>query len=633
MHSRKALALGASLSACLLARTLPSQAAVPSDASADRASPITPQTMLNLFLADNPAARTDVAFVRDWVVVTKCTAWTGIRDDEFRADPFLKAGAVEFAANRGAAAAIYDLRLDRNLDRYDAGKGEFGLRTIGADDVLPIRIDGYRGEAPTANAFRPGCAPTSGGYPLEFQVTFDNPQVADGLPMRPDAAAAFAQSRTNQLGSRDTRVSVDLKVRLTLGKARPVAPRSGASGLIVPVTAHVEDVVVEDETAQHRTIYRLDDAKRHAGEEAAARHGEEVAIEGAAKPLDGPAVEELFEMERAQPKVGTQPYRVGLPVAWARQASPNGQTYALPLKPSDVFRPASGISLRFDNAAEVAALAPTPEIVAAVEKGFQPVSVTFVPVGASDDALKGGRTVVGHVLSVEVEDRSTGVRKIFQVRTTSVPAPWKAPEADVRLAAAFDILGIRTGMAPAEVAAIASRELGRTAAFDEAKGEVRSPQADCDIEFRRNGPPALGRRCYVGTFVRSGSAGTWVLARNRLTQTIAEDQMSKTGEALVAKYGKPDLTGRFDPPPSSFDLEGTIPVFGQAINWGARLTNVRPEADNVPFPLHAMEMRAKISQGVAVITLTATDQVATTAAADTAAAAAGRAGASVAPKF
>ncbi len=481
MHSSKALALGASLSVCLLAQTLPSRAAAPSDAAADRASPITPQTMLNLFLAANPAARTDAGVARDWVVVTKCAAWTAIYNDEFRAGPFLKAGAAEFAANRGAAAAVYELRLDRNFDRYDAGKGEFGLRTIGADDVLPVRIDGYRGEEPTANYFRPGCAPTSGGYPLEFRLTFDNPQVADGLPMQPDAAAAFAASRTNQFGSRDTRVSVNLKVRLTLGKARPVAPRSGASGLIVPVTAHVEDVVVEDATAQHRAIYHLDDAKRRVGEEAAARHGEEVAVEAAAKPLDGPAVEGLFEMERAQPTVGTQPYRVGLPVTWTRQAGPNGPTYAVPLKQSDVFRPASGISLRFDNAAEVAALAPTPEIVAAVEKGFQPVSVTFVPVGASDDASKGRRTVVGHVLSVEVEDRSTGVRKVSQVRTTSVPAPWKAPEADVRLAAAFDILGIRTGMAPAEVAAIASRELGRTATFDEAKGEVRSPEADWGV--------------------------------------------------------------------------------------------------------------------------------------------------------
>ncbi len=633
MHPSKALAIWAGLSAFLLAQTSPLQAAAPSEAMADRASPITPQTMLNLFLTANPAARMDAAFVRDWVVVTKCTAWTAIYNDEFRAGPFLKTGAAEFAANPEAAATVYELRLDRNFDRYDPAKSEFGLRTVGVDDMLPVRIDGYRGEEPNANYFRPGCAPTSGSYPLEFGVTFDNPEVADGLPMQPDAAAAFAASRTNQLGSRDTRVSVDLKVRLTLGKARPVAPRAGASGLIVPVTAHVEDVVVEDATAQHRAIYRLDAAERHAGEEAAARHGEEVAIEAAAKPLDGAAIQALFEMERAQPTVGTQPYRVGLPMTWTRQAGPNGPTFALPLKPSDVFRPASGISLRFDNSAEVATLAPTPEIVAAVEKGFQPVSVTFVPVGASDDALKGGRTVVGHVLSVEVEDRSTGVRKIFQVRTTSVPAPWKAPEADVRLAAAFDILGIRTGMAPVEVAAIASRELGRAATFDEAKGEVRSPQADCDIEFRRNGPPALGRRCYVGTFVRSGSAGTWVLARNRLTQTIAEDQMSKTGEALVAKYGKPDLSGRFDPPPSSFDLEGTIPVFGQAIGWGARLTNVRPEPDNVPFPLHAMEMRAKISQGVAVITLTATDQAAMAAAADTAAAAARRAGAAVAPKF
>ena len=534
MHSRKTLALGASLSACLLAQTLPSGAAAPSDAAAVQASPITPQTMLNLFLAANPAAQTDAGFARDWVVVTKCAAWTAIYNDEFRAGPFLKAGAAEFAANRGAAAAVYDLRLDRNFDRYDAGKGEFGLRTIGAD-VLPVRIDGYRGEEPTVNSFRPGCAPTSGGYPLEFRVTFDNPQVADGLPMQPDAAAAFAASRTNQFGSRDTRVSVDLKVRLTLGKARPVAPRSGASGLIVPVTAHVEDVVVEDATAQHRAIYHLDDAKRRAGEEAAARHGEEVAIETAAKPLDGSAVEALFEMERAQPTVGTQAYRVGLPVTWTRQAGPNGPTYAVPLKPSDVFRPASGISLRFDNSAEVAALAPTPEIVAAVEKGFQPVSVTFVPVGASDDALKGGRTVMGHVLSVEVEDRSTGVRKISQVRTTSVPAPWKAPEADVRLAAAFDILGIRTGMAPAEVAAIASRELGRTATFDEAKGEVRSPQADCDIEFRRNGPPALGRRCYVGTFVRSDPAGTWVLAIHGVERlhALQDDGVGHVGVSRV----------------------------------------------------------------------------------------------------
>ena len=405
----------------------------------------------------------------------------------------------------------------------------------------------------------------------------------------------------------------------------------------MPVTAHIVDVVVEEATAQHRAIYRLDDAKRRAGEDAAARHGEEVAaaaaVESAAKPLDGVAVKAQFEMERAQPTVGPQAYRVGLPMTWTRQTGPDGPTYTFPLKASDVFQPGSGISLRFDNAAEVAALAPTLEVEAAVEKGLQPVTVTYVPVGASDDALKGGRTVVGHVLSVEVEDRSTGVRKILPVRTTSVPTPWKAPEADGRLAAAFDIVGIRTGMAPAEVSAIASRELGRTAAFDEAKGEVRSPEPDCDFDFRRSGPPPLGRRCYVGTFVRNGPDGSWVLARSRLTQTIAEDQLPKAGEALVGKYGKPDLGRRFDPPPSLFDLEGTVAVFGQAIGWGDRLMNGRAEADNVPFPLHAMEMRARISQSVSVMTLTATDQAAMAAASGAAAAAAKRAGAAVAPKF
>ena len=183
MHPRKALAIAAGLSASLFVQTTPSQAAAPPEPLADRASPITPQTMLNLFLAANPAARTDAAFVRDWIVTTKCTAWTAIHDDEFRAGPFLKAGAAEFAANREASAAVYELRLDRNIDRYDAGKGEFGpahrrrrRRAPGQDRRLPRRgadrqllPSGLRPDVRRLSRGIPGDVrqPASGGRPSD----------------------------------------------------------------------------------------------------------------------------------------------------------------------------------------------------------------------------------------------------------------------------------------------------------------------------------------------------------------------------------------------------------------------------------------------------------------------------------
>ena len=586
-------------------------------------------TLLSLYLAAHSELRANPAFARDWTAVTKCAAWTPIARDEFRAALFLKAGAAELAAARDPAPQAFDLRFDRNLDRYDAAKQEFGLRTLGPNDALPVRIPGFYGER-GQSAFKFGCDPTGGSYPVEFTVTFDNPEVANGLPMAPDAAATFAQARTSPNGNRDARVGVDLTLQLTLGTPHPVDPPYVAKGVVVPVSAHIVDVAVDDGTPQHRVIYRLTDGKRKEGEAAAAASREQARVEALAKPLDAAALQAQFDMERAAAKVGLQPFRIGVNASWSKV---DGVTYSFPLKPSDMFSMGGGVSLRFDNAAEAAALAPTPELAALLSKTTPSgISLTYVPVGASDDPLKGGPIVVGHVSSVETEDRSTGARRILAVRTASAPAPWKA-DSDDRGAAAFDVLGIKVGMAPDDVAAIASSQLGQKLALDESKGEVRSPGSECEFDYVRRQPPPLGRRCLVAAFAKSGAGGAWALVRLRLTQSLATAQEDKFGPALMAKYGKPDLARRYDPPATLADSEGDDPPQAAAIGWGSRVSDRRPEPDGVPFPLHAMEMTSKSAAGVTVLTLTLTDWASITAAADVAAAAKKRAGEAVVPKF
>lgn len=630
-HSKN-LALLAGLSAAALMHGAPTSAATPpTDQQANTAVPVDIRSITALFLAANPALKTDPAFARDWTVTTKCPAWTTLANDEFRSVPFLTAGAAELAASHDVLASAFEVRFSRVFGRYDAAKREFDLRTLGAEDVLPVRVTGYDGEGRPGGSFRAGCQPTSGRYPVEFDIAFDNAPVANGLPMAPDAAAAFAQARTYPNGGRNNAVAVDLKLRLTLGTPRPVNPSLAVRGIVVPVTAHIEDVTVEDGTPQRKPLYRLDDAKRQAGQALAAEVKEQARVEASVKRLDGAALSAQFDMERADPKVGSEPYRVGMQTTWSKQAAPDDR-WAFALKPSDAFSMGTGVSLRFDNAAEVSAAAPP----AAMREAFHKfnvgrVSLTYVPVGASDDPLKGGRFVMGHVLSIETEAFVDGVRHVSTVPLSSKPVLWKL-EADNRTSAAFDVIGIKTGMTPQEVTAAASSELGQKLAFDDAKGELRSAGADCDFGNGRS-PAPLGRRCLVATFNRTGSGGAWTLVRLRLTQTLATDRQRQVGEALMAKYGKPDLAQRYDPPPTLSDLEGTDPAQAEAIGWGARLSTCRPEPDGIPFPLHALEMKSVAAKGVSVMTLTATDWAAITAATDAAAAAAKRAGDAVVTKF
>ena len=404
-------------------------------------------------------------------------------------------------------------------------------------------------------------------------------------------------------------------------------------GIVVPVSAHIEDVTVEDGTPQRRPLYRLDDAKRQAGETAAARAKEQARVEASVKRLDGAALQAQFDMEIAGAKVGAEPFRIGVPTSWSKRAAP-ADAWGFPLKPSDAFSMGSGVSLHFDNADEVSAATPTPEMRQALDRlSVGQVSLVYVPVGASDDPLKGGRFVMGHVLSIETEDRFTGVRRVSSVPLASKPVPWKL-EADTRTSDAFDVLGIKTGMTPGEVASIAASELGQKLAFDEAKGEIRSSATDCDFGVRRGFQPTpLGRRCLVASFLRKGDAGAWALSRVRLTQSIGADRQKATFEALVAKYGKPDLAQAFDAPPSLTDLEGTDAPRMVAVGWGARLVNVRPEHDGVPFPLHALEATTKTIGDETFLSLTVTDWAAMNAANEAKAAAAKRASEAAAPKF
>lgn len=634
---RQKLALLAGLSAAALSPGAPTSAAMPPpEQRTDTAIPVDIRSMTALFLAANPNLRDDPAFARDWTVSTKCIAWTKLSGDEFRSVPFLKAGAAELAASHDVPPSIFEVRFSRSFGRYDAAKQEFGLRTLGAEDVLPVRMEGFDGEGGRGGSIRLGCEPTSGRYPVEFDVAFDNAPVANGLPMAPDAAASFALARTYPNGSRDNDVAVSLKLHLTLGTPRPVNPTSAVKGVVVPVSAHIEDVTVEDTTPQRKPIYRLDDAKRQAGQALADRAKEqakeEARVEASAKRLDGAALAAQFDMERAETKFGSEPYRIGMQTNWSKQTAP-ADRWAFILKPSDAFSMGTGVSLRFDNAAEVSAAAATAAMREAFDKfHFGQVSLTYVPVGASDDPLRGGRFVMGHVVSIETEDVVDGVRHLSTVPLSSKPVPWKF-EGDNRKSADFDVIGIKTGMAPQEVVAAASSELSQKLAFDDVKGEVRSSAADCDFGGGRNRPAQLGRRCLVATFNHMGDGGAWTLVRLRLTQTLATDREVQVAEAMVTKYGKPDLGRRYDPPPSLSDLEGTDPARAEALGWGARLTDRRPEPDAIPFPLHALEMKLLASKGVTVMTLTATDWAAITAATDAVAASAKRAGDAVVTKF
>ena len=632
------LTLAGALAATALLCAVPSRAAGPPSASGldplstGQVAPLNADTLMLLFLSSHPDLRTDPAFARDWTAVTKCQAWSRIANDEFRAAPFMRAGAAELASGAGIPVpSSFQLRLDRDIGRYDTGKQEFGLSTLPNDAVLPIRIDDFKGEG-QATQFRYGCAPTGGSYPVEFTVTFDNLQVANGLPMAPAAAEAFALARAYPNGSRNTHVVVDLRLRLTMGQSHPAVATMVAKGVVVPVTAHIDDVTVEDGTPQRKILYHLTEEKRGAGEAASREARERARAEAMVKRLDGPAMTAQFDMERAGPVVGPDLYRIRMQVQWTRQDGPNGPEFRLPLAPTP-YQLGLGVMLRFDNAAEVAALAPDARLQPLLQQNpIRSVSLTYVPVGATDDPFRGGRVVVGHVVSVDT-DASDGVGGFVSVRPTSAPVPWKAPEPDGRQAAAFDVVGIRTGMTPDEVVAAASSELGQKLSFDEVRGEVRSAAADCDFDYRRGKPPPLGRRCLLATFARAGTGAPWLLARLRLTQTLATDQEPVVFKAIVAKYGQAALQAPWQPPATLADGEGTEPPRGSVGGWGARLSDVRLEPDHVPLPVYAFEAKSRAAGGVTILTLTALDLAASKAAKDAADAEAKRAGAAVPTKF
>ena len=210
------------------------------------------------------------------------------------------------------------------------------------------------------------------------------------------------------------------------------------------------------------------------------------------------------------------------------------------------------------------------------------------------DPLKGGRVVVGHVVSIDTRSDDNGPERLIATPTASTPVPWKGGELDRRLAAAFDVMGIKTGMSPADVSRIAKAELGQTLVFNENTGTLASPATDCELEFLPDGtPPPLGRRCFVGTFLKPAARPNWELTKFRLTQTHATELLREMSLALRAKYGTYDLAqsypGRTAPSSLQFVMQN-VPTF--AAGWGARLSAERPEADDVPFPLHPLELLA-----------------------------------------
>ncbi len=160
------------------------------------------------------------------------------------------------------------------------------------------------------------------------------------------------------------------------------------------------------------------------GEAAATAARNQARAEAAVKPLDASTLAAQFEMERAGAKVGTELAAIGLTAFWSKEDAPGDQAYRFRLQPLDRFSmPGTPVSLRFENTAEVAALTPTPELAAVLAHNTNwGLSVTYVPVGASDDRLKGGPTVVGHIISVDTVDGSAPRRRILSVRIPTIAA-------------------------------------------------------------------------------------------------------------------------------------------------------------------------------------------------------------------
>ena len=619
------------LAALVVAPAAISSASQAADPVPSNDAPVTPEALVSLYVADHAPMRTNTAFARDWTAAMKCQAWTRLSDDEFRAVPFLKAGAAELSGDKSQPPGTYTARFKRYFGNYDTTRQAFALTTFNPGAILTIPIKDYTGEN-TFGRFDHGCAPTSGLFPLQFDIAIDNPSVANGISMPPDQAEAFARSRTNAAGTRAVGVVVVVKMRLAIVSERPA--QGVVKGMVVSMAGHITDVTVEDDTDRHPVLHRVSAEKMRAGDAEAALMREDAQREASAKLVTNATLAEQLKAELAGAHVGTEPTRVRVGLSWDRRDGVPGQ-YTFALLPSTRLR-VTDTSLRFDNTAEVAALSPNSALLPVLAgPGTEETYITYVPVGAFDDPLKEERTVVGHVLSVDNVAVVNGVRRFVSTPTSSSAVPLKAAMPDKRLAADFEVAGFRTGMSPTEVAKVAKEQLNQTLMFDEAKGTMSSSPDQCTLASVPHGEkPTFGLRCLTATFLKVAPGTRWTLVRFQLQQTAAKDQLKATLAAVRAKYGPEDLSANYT---SISGLNGGRGTPAGALGWGPRLTDIRQPESYAPFPLHPLELLCEFADDVMVLRFVVTDwaamQAETVAKADARAAETKRAGDAAAPKF
>ena len=572
--------------------------------------PLSFKGLLAGYLSTRPDLRADAAFAKDWMYATKCTDWGRVYNDEFRADKFRAGSAAELAASNDEMPALVEIRLNAELGRYDAATQEFAFRPASVGTYFPVFSPGYFGEQQRNISVPSICSTEGGAFPLEFDVALVNPEATWGLPMAASAAESFAAARTYPNGSRNNATGVVLTVKLTVKSVAKIKSQWAIAGTRVAVDGEIIAMTVNDANSVPKTFYRLD-ATRLAERNvtAIARRNEEAAAAAVPEFNAALLVAQFADTLKRGFDTKQTPSRLVINNTISTTANPdNSRTFGLQLDPRSVFRPsgmAVGLGLEFDNIAEVTSLNLPAALAEILAKGYQSqqISLLYIPVGASNDKLKAGELLTGHIVSVDVLLPSLDGKR-FSVPISVAKAA--SDTTDRRPGRAFDIFGIHLSMTPDEVKQKVGTALGQTLIFDPRALEQRSPGEACATI--NSNQQQVGQQCVIARYTATPGgmlSGTrYALAELKFHQVLANEEASALVKGLDAKWGHPDLTARF----TGLHVFGMLPLFSngnaEVATWGERLSDQRVVADQISLPQHPFEVVLETEGELVVATIT-----------------------------
>lgn len=546
--------------------------------------------LLDAYLSDREALKTDPEFARAFAQFTNCSAYARLRNNEFERERF-NSEAPNLLKGRGTAPGTLHIRLAVKMGAYDFSKQTFAFKPLTQGSV-------YEVAAPRDY----GCGVRYPTLPEAFAIRFDNYDLVDGIPMARDEAERLVKSRIGPTGLRDDNILMDVDIEFIDRIGNPADIDTGGfthlHRLVSSVSGRIVDYSLFSNSQSLGPFARLSAERKSAYAEGKAQLAAEEAADAKQNQAFSFALlsQQFSEIKAGPPNPSVKRTRLSTTGNLSRDLSnPDGTRFKItPLSPGFSYEQRDaggnrfGPSLQFVNPNPIDSADLPAALAKRVSENLAAVTLSrlYVPVGAIDDEAAGRSIVMAQIVGIEIEVRD-GERRFRHL----VPIPGEIKpfvfQRDERPANAFEIMGLRVGLNPQDFAGIAGARFGATAAYDPVTRSLRTDGADCSTwpATASNQQP-----CVVADFdvIGHGWFGGETIGLTRLSifQNVDYNQLNGFIAGFIKQFGEPRVRL----------------VSGQAtlLSWGAVVSHQRDGTSNLSAGWHAVEIEMRqLPTGVA----------------------------------